>query len=102
MSIRTSRTVGDQGLEMGYTPAQDSRAQLGAPQPLGASHTTTSSGCEATRGDANRSSEEKDGELGTVESTSIGSEEERRPYSVFTKNEKWFIVVAIAFAGLLG
>ncbi|EIM87229.1 MFS general substrate transporter [Stereum hirsutum FP-91666 SS1] len=31
-----------------------------------------------------------------------GSVEEDRPYSVFTKNEKWFIVVAIAFAGLLG
>lgn len=107
MSVRTTRTVEDQDLlaRVGSTPAHDSRAQPEAPQPSGAGHTTTRSGRDKADGDTNsspRASEKGISSLEVVGLESTGLLEEDRPYSVFTRTEKWFIVVAIAFAGLLG
>lgn len=108
MSIRTVLIADDQALpvKVGSDPDwQDARAQPGAPQPPGAGHTTASFGWDTTHGDADslpRQLEKGESPLEVMDLKDTGSVEEDRPYSVFTKNEKWFIVVAIAFAGLLG
>lgn len=46
------------------------------------------------------SNHDADADAGAVEMEK-GSSEQPRAYSVFTRREKWLIVVAIAFAGLL-
>lgn len=107
MSVRTTLTVEEQGLPVreDSTPAHDSRAQPEAPQPSGAGHTTTRSERDKTNGDTNsspRASEKGISSLEVVGLESTGFLEEDRPYSVFNRTEKWLIVVAIAFAGLLG